>query len=152
MSKEVEEGEMMKWLSRVADAILENLVAILVTLSIAVPLGVMVVEAFERPTATQLGKQLEEVTDERDELKEEVNRLEERVSMLNDELDDAHGELTDYNDLEVFSMDALQVFAGDIVGRLDDAKDYIADNDLDGAIYSIDVAIEDAEALLEYGE
>lgn len=118
----------------------------------AVVIAFLIAVSPDGPTKDELEQQLEEVTDERDELQEEVNRLEERVSMLNDELDDAHGELTDYNDLEVFSMDALQVFAGDIVGRLDAAKDYIADNDLDGAIYSIDVAIEDAEALLEYGE
>lgn len=88
MSREGGGGEMMRgWLSRVADAILENLLAILVTLSIAVPLGVMVVEAFERPTATQLEQQLEEVTDERDELREEVSKLENRISEMRDELE-----------------------------------------------------------------
>lgn len=128
----------------------DNVISYGIYIVVAVVVVAVILAITPEHSREDLEQQIEEVTNERDELKEEVNRLEERVSMLNDELDDAHGELTDYNDLEVFSMDALQVFAGDIVGRLDAAKDYIADNDLDGAIYSIDIAIEDAEALLEY--
>lgn len=119
---------------------------------VAVVIAFLIAVSPDGPTKDALEQQLEEVTDERDELQEEVNRLEERVSALNGELEASYSELSDYNDLELFSMDALQVFAGDIVGRLDAAKDYIADNDLDGAIYSIDIAIDNADALLDYCE
>lgn len=118
----------------------------------AVVIAFLIAVSPDGPTKDELEQQLEEVTDERDELQEEVNRLEERVSALNGELEASYSELSDYNDLELFSMDALQVFAGEIVGRLDSAKDYIADNDLEGAIYSIDIAIDNADALLDYCE
>lgn len=134
-------------ISRFFDSILDNAIYIIVAVVVIIGIIALVPSGSSR---TELEQQLEEVTDERDELQEEVNRLEERVSTLNDELEDAYSELSDYNDLELFSMDALQVFAGDIVGRLDAAKDYIADNDLDGAIYSIDIAIDNADALLDY--
>lgn len=130
----------------------DNVISYGIYIVVAVVVVAVILAITPEHSREALEQQLEEVTDERDELKEEVNRLEERVSALNGELEDSYSELSDYNDLELFSMDALQVFAGEIVGRLDSAKDYIADNDLDGAIYSIDIAIDNADALLDYCE
>ena len=130
----------------------DNVISYGIYIVVAVVVVAVILAITPEHSREELEQQLEEVTDERDELKEEVNRLEERVSALNGELEASYSELSDYNDLELFSMDALQVFAGEIVGRLDSAKDYIADNDLDGAIYSIDIAIDNADALLDYCE